>query len=107
MHALVVDSETGAVLIDEDFPEDGGPVQNLDAVGTYTGPGTLYGPVYHGVRVWVGPASRVHDWETEEDHVFVQWVDKSSSVNEPNEAVHTVERPLPGGGVYRFLVTVE
>lgn len=100
----VVDSETGKVLIDTD--QDLG--ENKDALGTYSGPGVVHGPVYHGVKVWVAPANRVHDWEPDEPHVFVQWTDKSSSrADVENEKVHTVERALPGGGVHRFLVTAE
>jgi hypothetical protein len=104
VHILVTDSETGAVLISEDADIDQ-QVSNADAVGTHTGPGVVHGPVYHGVTAWVAPASRVHDWEPDELHVFVQYTDKSSSVAESHERVHTLERPLPGGGMGRFLVT--
>jgi hypothetical protein len=107
MHALVIDSETGAVLIDEELHGDE-PAENPNCVGTYVGPGQMFGPVYHGVRVWVAPAARVYDWEDEVDHVFIQWVDESNSRDAAmvTEKLHTVERSLPGGGVARFLITV-
>lgn len=106
MHALVIDSETDEVVIDAVL--DGStPAENPDAVGTHTGPGVMHGPVYHGVKVWVGPKNLVHDWEQPEDAVFLQWTDKSNSRDgRKTEIVHTLERPLPGGGMGRFLVAV-
>lgn len=103
MHLLVTDSETGAVLLKGEA-KDGKALENRDAIGTYSGPGTMHGPVYHGVKAWIAPATRVHDWEPEEDHVFIEWTDKSSTMPAEHSRVHTVERPLPGGAVYRFLV---
>lgn len=101
---FVTDSETGAVIIDV----AGDMGENPSAIGTYVGPGSVSGPVYHGVKAWIAPRTRTHDWEPEGDAVFIQWVDKSSSsAGISNEKLHTVERPLPGGGVYRFLVTAE
>lgn len=106
MHALVIDAETGKVLIDEDLNGDQ-PAVNANAVGTYSGPGVMHGAVYHGVKVWVGPKTRVHPYEEDEPAVFVQWTDESASeASEVGEIVHTVERPLPGGGIGRFLVTI-
>lgn len=101
---LVTDSETNAVIIDTDGDEG----ENRDAYGTYTGPGVVYGLVYHGVKAWIAPRSRVYDWEPEGDSVFVQYTDESSTRSDvPHSRVHTIERPLPGGGVARFLVTAE
>jgi len=105
MHALVTDSETGEVLIDEELVGQT-PAVNKDPIGTYSGPGTMHGPVYVGVSVWVAPASKVHDWETDGDAVYVQWNDRSSTDGTVHDTVHTVERPLPGGGVGRFLVAI-
>lgn len=103
----MVDNQTDEVLIDEDL-KPGKSVENRNAVGTFLGGATIHGAVYHGVKVWVAPRNRVYDWEPEGDAVFVQWTDKSNS-RDPSmkyEKVHTVERPMPGGGVYRFNVTV-
>jgi len=113
MHCLVTDCETGDVLIDADFPKNGKPLENKGALGVYTGggqsfAGQVYGPVYDGLKVWVAPRNRVYDWEPEGPAVFVQWTDRSNS-KEPErkvEILHTVERPLPGGGIARFLVSV-
>lgn len=106
MHALVVDAETGVVLIDTDLVGDT-PAENPNAVGTYSGPGVMHGAVYHGVSVWVAPKTRVHAYEEDEPAVFVRWIDESASIaTDVGAIVHTVERPLPGGGIGRFLVTV-
>lgn len=107
MHVLVTDSLTEQTLIDEDIEYDES-VENPNAVGTYLGQGTIYGAIYHGVKVWVTGRSRVYDWEPEGDAVFIQWTDRSNS-RSPEiivEKVHTVERPVPGGAISRFLVTV-
>jgi hypothetical protein len=74
--------------------------ENPDAVGTEPG---VSGATYHGVKAWVAPGLL----EPDEMHVFVEWTDKSSSVPSvvnPGR-VHTLERPLPGGGMGPFLVT--
>jgi hypothetical protein len=106
MHVLVTDSETDELLIDADLDGDT-PAEAPDAVGTHTGPTTMYGPVYHGVKVWVAPKNTVHPWEDAEPAVFVQWADKSNTRDgRKTEIVHTLERPLPGGAMGRFLVTV-
>ena len=107
MHVHVIDAESDAVLIDQSI-EVGETVSNTDAVGTYTGAATIHGPVYHGVSVTLGSKTTVHDWEVADLAVFVEWTDKSSSVQGKNTAgtVHRAERPLPGGGIGRFLVTV-
>jgi hypothetical protein len=89
-------SEPFAVLIHTDGTEG----ENPDAVGTEPG---LSGPTYHGVKAWVGPGTL----EPHDVRVFVQWTDKSSSVPSvvnPGK-VHTLEWPLPGGGMGPFLVT--
>ena len=105
MHALVIDSETSAVLIDQKL--DGTkPAVNKDAIGTYSGPGTMHGPVYVGVSIQCAPATKVHDWEPDADAVFIEWEDRSSSEAIESSIVHRVERPLPGGGIGRFLVTI-
>lgn len=112
MHCLVTDALTDEVLIDADFPKSG-KLENKNAVGVHLQGGQsvaaqVYGPIYHGIKVWVAPRSRVYDWEPAGDSVFVQWTDKSNS-REPErkvEIVHTVERPLPGGGIGRFVVAV-
>jgi hypothetical protein len=98
---VVTDSETGEVLIStsEDHAE------NKDAIGTYTGTGVMSGPVYHGVKVWLGPGLL----EPDETRVFVEWTDKSSSnPAQPNPGrVHTAELPYPAPGmVARFLVSI-
>jgi hypothetical protein len=98
---IVTDSETGEVLI---FTE-GNQGESPDAIGTYTGPGVVSGPVYHGVKVWLG-ASLL---EPDKTSVFVQWTDRSSSnPAQPNPGrVHTAELPYPAPGmVGRFLVTI-
>lgn len=98
----VTDSETGQVVLDGDCPAD-----NPDATGAPTTLG-VNGFAYHGVKVWVEPGATVHPWEDAEDHVFLSFTDKSVHGTGQNPGiVHTLERPLPGGAMGRFLVTVE
>lgn len=102
MHALVTDSETGAVILDEDVDLNGDPVENNEAVGT-----DRFGACYVGVKLWVADAVKTHAWEPDAVHVFIQWKDRSNSAGQQSEVLQTSERPVPGGGIGRFLVTVE
>jgi hypothetical protein len=104
MHVLVIDGETDEVLIDADITK-GKAVENKDATGTSTQT-NVSGVVYHGVKVWVGPKLLANPYEAADVSVFVQWTDKSTTGKANPGKVHTVERPLPGGAVGRFVVTV-
>lgn len=102
MHALVVDSETGEVLLDEDVDLNGDPIENREVAGS-----DRFGVCYFGVKLWVADAVKTHAWEPDAVHVFIQWKDRSNSAGKVSEVLQTSERPVPGGGIGRFLVTVE
>ena len=101
MHVLVTDSENGKVVLDADCE----PGEKL--VSTAVG-SDANGVCYRDVTVWIDTRNTVHPWETADDAVFVQWTDESTSAAGGHNPgiVHTSERPLPGGGVGRFLVAV-
>lgn len=102
-HILITDSENGAVLIDADVA--------LDEKVTSTKLGTdVNGVIYKDVTAWVSVTKKAYDWEPDGHSVFVQWEDQSDS--DPTQRgtgsiVHTAERPVPGGGVARFLIAAE
>lgn len=101
MAIRIVDSEDDSVVLDVEGSEGEAP---MDITGTSSQEG-VSGVVYQGVKAWIAPGSRVHDWEPEEMHVFVEWTDKSTTKKANPGIVHRLERPLPGGGMGRFLVT--